>query len=485
MTRTTYVVVLLLITGMAAARFAHTDILWVEEAYASAAAAQVLDGKLLYRDIWFDKPPLYALVYLLWGAQPGIGLRLAGALFVLLCCLLAYRLARTTWSEREGLFAAFLLAFFLTFGIPSAVLALAPDLLMMAPHLLAIHLAWTGRPFWSGFAAGIAMLFNTKAVFVLAAGALFGLRSLPALLGGFLLPNAALLAILAANGALGEYYRQVWRWGFLYSGDTFLANPLPSGILKTLNWAGFHAAAVLASLYYFWREHDSGKKRVIGWAALSLISVAAGWRFFPRYYFQFLPPVAIAASRGLVLMPKAWRMLVLCLLLVPLIRFGPSYAELVADLIRDQPHIWSDLAMNQDSRKAGALVREMASPGDTLLVWGYRPDIFVYSGLPAGTRFLDSQPLTGVLADRHLVDSRSTAPELARENRRKLVRTRPAFIVDGLGPYNPRLAIHQYGDLSEWLSGYRLAAETPGARIYRLHYSDATSGASRRKTYFK
>ena len=34
-------------------RFAHSDLLWIEEAYPMAAAAEVLRGKMLYRDIWF------------------------------------------------------------------------------------------------------------------------------------------------------------------------------------------------------------------------------------------------------------------------------------------------------------------------------------------------------------------------------------------------------------------------------------------------
>ena len=34
------------------------------------------------------------------------------------------------------------------------------------------------------------------------------------------------------------------------------------------------------------------------WLAISLAGVAAGMRFFPRYYFQFLPVVVLLAARG-------------------------------------------------------------------------------------------------------------------------------------------------------------------------------------------
>jgi 4-amino-4-deoxy-L-arabinose transferase-like glycosyltransferase len=159
----------LIFAGLLVTRFCHLNIVWVEEGYPTAAAIQILKGKALYRDVVFDKPPLSPYFYLLWGARTGWPLRVAGAGFVFLCCWLMYRFASQLWSEREGLLASFFLAFYLTFGIPAAVMALAPDLLMIAPHIGAVWLAWRRRAFWAGLVAGVAMLINTKAMFVVAA----------------------------------------------------------------------------------------------------------------------------------------------------------------------------------------------------------------------------------------------------------------------------------------------------------------------------
>ena len=92
----------LLFVLLLAAKLCHIDILWAEEGYGSAAAVQMLHGKAIYRDFWFDKPPLAALVYVLWHGRPGFGLRFAGAVYALACCAAAYRLAAGLWSEREG-----------------------------------------------------------------------------------------------------------------------------------------------------------------------------------------------------------------------------------------------------------------------------------------------------------------------------------------------------------------------------------------------
>ncbi|HEX5323915.1 MAG TPA: hypothetical protein VFW40_09025, partial [Capsulimonadaceae bacterium] len=76
-----------------ASRLCHVHILWADEDYHLAGAIQVLAGKLPYRDFWYDKPPLNLLYYLLFGARTGVALRLADAVFVVLCCVLAFRLA--------------------------------------------------------------------------------------------------------------------------------------------------------------------------------------------------------------------------------------------------------------------------------------------------------------------------------------------------------------------------------------------------------
>lgn len=446
----------LLFVFLLATRLAHSGIVWVEEAYPSAAAIQLLHGQVIYRDFWFDKPPLTPLLYLLWGGYGGVVLRVAGAVFLTACCWMASQFGR---DRRERLTAASLLAFFVTFDVPSATLALAPDLVMVLPHLAAVWLATRRRAYAAGAMAGVALLVNPKGVFVLAACLLWCWRDWWQIAAGFLGVNAVAVAALASVGALHPYYDEVWAWGALYSRDTFVNQPLTEGLRRTLAWAGFHATIVLAAILCWRRD-----RRLLAWAALTLAGVVMGWRFFPRYYFLLLPAVVIAASRGFFLIQPRWRLALASLLLIPLIRFGPRYAMLAM-----HPHQpWADTAMNVDSHAAAGFLRQSAKPGDTLLVWGYRPDMFLYTRMPAGTPFLDSQPLTGVIADRHLTQSTPSAPALAAANRIRLTGYHPTWIVDGLGPYNPQLAISQYPDLREWLDHYEIAARTGGSIVYHF-----------------
>jgi hypothetical protein len=206
------------------------------------------------------------------------------------------------------------------------------------------------------------------------------------------------------------------------------------------------------------------------WIALSLAVVWMGWRFFPRYFFHLLPGLLILAARGASLAPRRWRMGMAALLLIPLARFLPATLQLGVETLRGAPHASADLALYEDARGAAAIVKPLARPGDGLLVWGYRPELYLLTGLNLGTRFLDSQPLNGVLADRHLQQSRATFPELAARNRAALMEAKaPEWLLDGLGPINPELDVFNgQGGLTEWRNKYVEIGRTRTVIVYRL-----------------
>jgi hypothetical protein len=228
--------------------------------------------------------------------------------------------------------------------------------------------------------------------------------------------------------------------------------------VRTLNWAGFHISLLVAAVCFFVRAKSF---RWVGWCLLCLAGVAAGWRFFPRYYFLLLVPVTMAAARGLMLLGRK-RDFVALLLLIPATRFGPRYVWLATGHTD-----WADTAMDRDSRQAAALTRRLAHPGDTLFVWGFRPELYVYTGLPAATRFLDSQPLTGVPADRHLTQSEPLERDAARARREELAQSSPTFVIDGLGLFNSRLAIPRYPELRPWFANYREIGRSGESVIYQ------------------
>jgi hypothetical protein len=467
---------LILFAVTLALRLCHSRILWTDEDYHLAAAIQTLHGKLLYRDLWYDKPPLAAWIYAALGGYPGWPLRLFDAFYILAICMAMYRLAHDVWAGREGFVAAGLLAFFLSFDNASAVIPLAPDQFLMLPHILAVHAAWRKRAFQAGLWSGVAFLVHVKGLFVLAMSALLAWNAILPLLAGFLIPAGVMLAGLAAAGALTGYVQQVWQWGLAYSGVSPLQNPLWNAVRRTLDWLGFHVLLVIGAVWLWWKERSREQWWIPVWCLVSFASVGLGTQFAPRYFLQLLPPLVLAASRGLTVLFEdrtrrlalAWA-LVIVAALVPLIRFGPRYVLLARDQATGRPIRWSDVVLDQDDQALAAGIDQRKRAGDTLFVWGYRPGIFVYTRLSAASIFWDSQPLTGVPADRHLFDSRSILPGEAALNRTLLARSHPTFIVDGLSALNPRLAVRNYPELRAWLRDYSIVARTNLSIVYRLN----------------
>jgi hypothetical protein len=291
----------------------------------------------------------------------------------------------------------------------------------------------------------------------------------PRILAGFAVPVAALVGWMAVHGSLQDHWQQVWVWGAAYSRDTPLVHPWAEGLRRTLNYAGFHIAIVIAAAWTLIREKDR-RWRLLGWIAISLGSAWMGWRFFPRYFFQLLPALALPAARGFFFAPPRWRAALVALLAIPLIRFLPASVQLAAETIQGRPYASRDLALYEDSRNAARFVTSAPPDARTALVWGYRPELYPLAGLTPGTRFLDSQPLSGVLADRHLTGSRQTYPELSRRNREALLGgTPPAWILDGLGPINTQLSVFNPSTgLAAWRPLYTETGRTATVIVYSL-----------------
>jgi hypothetical protein len=426
---------LLLIT--LATRLCHLNIVWVEEAYPAAAAIQMSEhGKAIYRDFVFDKPPGAAYFYRLFDACAGWPLRIAGTIFVLLCAALAYLAIRHLWgatNDTAAITGAALMVFSLTFDHPAAIMAIAPDLLMLLPHLLALYLVAANRPVLAGLACGVAFWINPKAVFVIA-GCILWTRS--PMLAVVALASSAALIVPFWNG----WYEQVWLWGRAYSADPPGAAPIWEGLKQTGSWIGFHLTLVVAAGVALWKAESQDRRWIwLTMLALAFTGVALGLRFYPRYYFQVLPLSVILAARGLTALPSKARIAVLLLLLIPAIRFGRQYPTLAVDVLKHRDHEWNQLALFYDSREIAGTLQTVARARDTLFVWGYRPDILMLTRMPLGAPYLDSQPLNGVLADRHLTASKPSVAISAQA-------TKPieaTFVVDGLGLLNPGLAFPQ------------------------------------------
>lgn len=549
------------------------------------AGEEILRGKALYREIYFDKPPGLALVYslLFWifGAHI-ITVRLFTIAYSLAISAVLYLFGSWLYDKRVGLWAAAMFAVFSTTYATGHVHGLGTDLLMTLPYTGAAYLlirSQGGREgnkhnqVWlalaGGALTGVAFQINPKGIFDLIYFAVLlvasrrwsrqddktvaelepasgtavlagqsALRLCALAVAGFVIGALPFLLYIAATRSLRAYWSYVWDWGSRYSSyygaSKFVLSVLPrSADYLTLNNTLLIALIFLAVITIRRRltpatgaSRDSGQAAglsftarstldrdatLLMWLAVSYLGVMVGGRFFPHYFIQIIPSLCLIGARGLTGIlsslrteSPAFRRGVIAIIAIgfafTLVRFHGRTVGLAADFVRGKVSKsnaeWRYSERNREERMVVAVVRglpevvadqsgpediRLNSPrklgtnmqADYVFVWGYRPEIYYWSGLLPASRYLSTQPLTGVPADVHyfgndyrsLLDEAVTArarAELARD----LEETRPKYIVDEVGFYNRDLAILNYQELESVMNEYKSVGSTGRFLLY-------------------
>ena len=546
-----------------------------------ATAEEVLRGKALYREIYFDKPPglplVYALLFSLFGTHILV-IRLFTILYALAVSAVLYLFGTRLYNQRAGVLAAAMFAVFSTTHSLGHVQSLNTDSLMALPYTAGAFLlvcSRSGGPLnrtllalAGGALSGIAFQINPKGAFDLvffaawlialvlwesgvrkhqpdqaaSPGILSVVRMFTIATAGFALGSAPFLAYIAVSGSMSEYWRYVWDWGARYSRYYPAGAVASSAVRFTTGYFAlndilfitlvFVAVKTLSQSRARWLarrsapgepsripngevKNDSFFKSdatLLIWFVVSFAGVALGGRFYSHYFFQILPSLCLIGASGLMQIlsslrtrSRILRRVVTTALMIgfvfTLVRFhGRSfllavdwagstnnlkigwYHEIRNREEREVAAVVRDLPGGQDSaqdlsleaiRSGGPRGREPEGAGDFLYVWGYRPEIYFWSGLLPASRYLSAQPLTGVPADVHYFanDYRSILDEATTERERaQLIRdlqqTRPKYIVDELGMFNADLSINSYEELREFMKDYKATGPVARFMIY-------------------
>jgi hypothetical protein len=557
------------------------------------AGEELLRGKALYREIYFDKPPvlplLYALLFKLFGAHI-LTIRLFTVIYSLAVGFTLYRFAAFLYDRRIGLLAAAMFVFFSTTYLTGHFQGLNTDFLMTLPYALSVY--WFARSWFetqtaktrpmtfalaAGIASGIAFQTNPKAIFNLlffvlcslffVLGKKSGVRSqksedafegtpdnssdrlptidyqLPTTVyrllltgAGFLLGALPFWLYLVATDSVNEYRFSVWQWGTKYAAYFSLSDTVLTALRQSVGYFALNNTLLTGLLFVsvkFFRQLGEGAKpapaaslvsqglfradaMLLLWFLTSYAAMSVGGRFFGHYFFQILPGLCLIAGRGLAGIFRALaaqkqprrllRYAVIILLasgfLLTLVRFHTRTAILAWDWARGAKSEWTinwnHEKLNREERLVAAVIkdlpddfpaieklgteglrtiesqkRELERGDNYLFIWGYRPEIYFWSGMPPASRFLSSQPLTGVPSDVHyfaesyisVLDEATTAA-YRQQLLGDLQATRPIYIVDELGFFNDQLALKNYPELKEFLADYKLAQSVGRSLIY-------------------
>ena len=539
------------------------------------AAEEIIRGKALYREIYFDKPPglplIYAALFKAFGAHI-LTIRLFTILYAVAISAVLFCFGSRLYSRRVGLIAAAMFVVFSTTYTTGHVQGLNTDFLMLLPYAGGVYLLIRSRfdanagesnakfgrfALAAGVLTGIGFNINPKAVFNLGFFVLllvitrtwFGDRvtasnnsrkrmSAVYLLGlavaGFAVGCFPFLAYLAAEGSLSHYWTDVWAWGSRYVSYYPMSEVIVSALTQSAAYLLLNNTLLVGTAFVIIRIISEASRRIpasteqapgaasshqsasradrvlLLWAGVSYVGLAVGGRFFGHYFFQIMPALCLLGARGVDEMFSALRQrivlrwILLTILAVgftlTIIRFHTRTVLLASDWIRgaksEQTAGWFHERLNREERRVAAVVREFpdkeeaadrlaleemrgrsndsVESSEYIFVWGYRPEIYYWSGLQPASRYLSTQPLTGVPADVHFFEGQhrplfdnATTSEARKQLVRDLERSRPSYIIDELGAFNWDLAITKFDEMSSLMEQYKYYAMTDRFLIYK------------------
>lgn len=476
---------------------------------------RLLDGAALYRQVWDHKPPLiYFLNALaLWAGQGSRwGVWVFETLAVAAATFLSVQVLRKAFGIALALVVTtiWLVTFFgiiddgnltETFALPLqfAVLALA--------YHVETHRAGAYR--WRGFLMGVllALIFFLKINQVGVGLALVAYILLKAwrarrlschappkvrgtstpsidlawLLGGFLFVTAIILAILASQNSLADFWRAVFVFNVVYSGQFEFWSSRFDALAAGYGYLVGTGLIVFALLGFvvgvnallFAREQISPSLRpLLTLCALALpieiVLVTTSGRPFAHYFAALLYVMAVWASYFFFLLfqsirvhllrapPRAQHAAIVSVYVVVLLTLVPA-------LKKD-----ADLAQQLHALEPPAIVRFLqtqTTPQDTVLILGHEARILFFAGRHAPTRYVNASTFQ---------QTAFVTPEMAEEYYRDILDAQPKYIVDlidrGLvnltpidSPYIRRRvgALNQqykkYGDVGGWTVFERVA----------------------------
>jgi 4-amino-4-deoxy-L-arabinose transferase-like glycosyltransferase len=337
----------------------------------------------------------------------------------------------------------------------------------------------------AGLAGGLAIMTKQVAVWNLLA--LFLCLAWQGRRGSVLQDGVCPGAILAAGAAaavlatlmpfilarsLGDFYEIAVRDGWLYvSNVTFMSRLSGAGrlTLQLLATAPFVFAAA-AGLRRSWPPRTRLALVLVSWCAGSLLGVASGGRFFPHYYIQLLPALALLSAPVLHAALLALRSgsvsyrgpVLVALLLAPCLFFNLGvYLRMTPESrhIAKFPDTQARAAI--DARALAVYVRSHTAPGDVILNWGREAQIYFYA---------HRRPASKYLADWSFWD----APPTFTRAMVYLIARPPVLILDTLPPPGLRESWSKYHPpafVSLLDREYEYVGKVYFAHVYRLKSS--------------
>ncbi len=461
-----------------------------DEAVYSVVGNQIAEGGRPYVDAVERKPPLlfwtYAAIIQIGGEYNWPFLHAAALLWVIATMAGLYVIGRGLFDPLTGLFAALLYSLYQPW-LKFFDLAFNGEVVMNLPIVLGWAVAFSKsrsrvRPelLVSGMLLSASFLLKQPAaIAAVPLGLYFLLPSYQKSRGITFWAGVLQAAVFTAGffGTLALTSLILWKQGILrdtiywtITNHTVAVVFWKKGFLHTLVFLGACLPLVLGSVISYrnraglWATHSAERTALAGFVIVSAIGAAAGARFYPHYYIQLIPPLAILAApvfahvfstpnnRPLWLKPQ----FVTAALVITFVAFSIAY--------------WVGEAANRKPTETGEYVRTHAKPDDRIFVWGQNAEMYLDAQRRPACPYVVTFPLTGyIFGGIYNVDtSDRIVPGTWDKLDQAFKAHPPAYIIDvHEDPKNAQYPILHFPVLARWLKAYEAVAEVKEGIVYR------------------
>ena len=464
-----------------------------DEAMYSVVANEILAGGHAYTDAVERKPPLifwtYAAIFGVAGEFNWPALHASAVVWVLLTMAALCVIGRHLFDWETGMIAALLYSIFQPWGTWKN-LAFNGEVLMNLPVVLAWMIALgpsraRHRPellLAGALLCGAFLLKQPAAIAAVPLPFYFLLRDYRAsrrltpfdsmiqiglLALGFVGVLALVVGVLYAQGALGEAV--YWTIGDHDIPQIFWRR----GVEHTLAFAGaclpiLLGAAIALRDDKHWAGKHAERMAIVALLVVSAIGTAASGRFYPHYYIQLIPPLALLAAPSFrrlwagTAAPPTW-----------LLKPSTTWSWLAFTLVAFSFAHWHGLASQREPSEAGRYVLGHSSPEDRIFVWGQAAPIYLAAHRRPASRYITSFPLTGYIFGNSApdVDTRSRiVPGAWADLATDFDRHPPAFIVDAQNDPGVRYRVEDFPLMTRLLAErYHPVARTADGEVYEMN----------------
>ena len=430
------------------------------EAMYSVVANEIVDGGRPYADAVERKPPLlfwtYAAIFKVAGKFNWKALHFVAAVWTLCAMAGLYAIGNELFDSNTGLIAALFYSVFQPWWTWKN-LSFDGEMLMNLPIIWAWTIAFRSsasrvRPelFPAGALLGAAFLLKQPAAIAAVPLGIYLLLPSYRVSRNLTPTNSIIQATMLTLGffvTLGSVAIVLWKQGILHDAFywTIADHDVPhvfwqKGMVNTLTFLGACLPLIIGSTMScrdksgIWSGRRAERTALLGLLAASAIGSAAGARFYPHYYVQLIPPLALLAAPyyarlwSRTIRPPHW-----------ILRPKVTYAWLTLTVVAVSIRHWTGLAPQRVPFEAGRYLLTHSAPADRIFVWGQSSEIYLDAHRRPACRYITAFPLTGYVFGGPIpgLDTSSRIlPGAWSTLQRDFARHPPAYIVDvhpGLG----------------------------------------------------